>query len=53
MRGALRAQGPIRPVGDAPAKATLRRPARSNGNARRRRAARVARRTPASAPLDK
>lgn len=37
----------------ATAKSTLRRPARSNGNTRRRRAARVARRAPANAPLDK
>jgi serine/threonine protein kinase len=53
MRGALRAQRPIRPVGDAPAKTTLRRRARSTGDTGRRRIARTARRAPANAPLDK
>jgi hypothetical protein len=53
MRGALRAQRPIRPAADAAVKTTLRQPTRSNGNGHRRRTVRVARRAPASAPLDK
>jgi hemoglobin-like flavoprotein len=52
MRGALRAQAPVRPARDAPAKAAIRRPARSTGESGRRRVARVARRTPTSARPD-
>lgn len=53
MRGALRAQAPVRPAVDAPVKTAIRRPARSTGESGRRRVARVARRPPASTPLDK
>jgi serine/threonine protein kinase len=49
MRRALRAQGPTQAGQDAPAKTTLRQRARSNGDAGRRRVARVVRRTPARA----